>query len=74
MEDGMDVMNPPGTVYLTPRQLAERQPAFNLNQLRWLLVHRNVNGMNRCIRRIGKRLLVDEKAFLEWIDAHHERR
>jgi hypothetical protein len=38
-------------------------------QLRWLVFHREKNGFDRVIRRCGRRVLIDEAAFFEWLDA-----
>ena len=35
--------------------------------LRHLIFHADQNGFNTVIRRVGRRLLIDESAFFEWI-------
>ena len=35
--------------------------------LRHLIFHENENGFHKCIRRIGRRVLIDEHAFFEWV-------
>lgn len=37
--------------------------------LRHLIYYENTNGFNKCVRRAGRRVLIDEKAFFEWISA-----
>ncbi len=37
--------------------------------LRHLIFHAKTNGFNKVIRRAGRRVLIDEKAFFEWIEA-----
>lgn len=37
--------------------------------LRHLIFHAGTNGFNRVIRRIGRRVLIDEAAFFQWADA-----
>lgn len=39
-----------------------------LGQLRALVFNSKRNGFDQCIRRIGKRILIDERAFFEWVD------
>jgi hypothetical protein len=39
-----------------------------LGQLRALVFNADKNGFNRCIRRIGKRILIDEAQFFSWVD------
>lgn len=36
--------------------------------LRHLIFHSNTNGFNNVIRRVGRRVLINEKAFFEWVD------
>ena len=36
--------------------------------LRHLVFWENKNGFKKVIRRVGKRILIDEKAFFEWVD------
>lgn len=38
-----------------------------LGGLRHLVFHGEKNGFNEVIRRVGRRILIDEKAFFEWI-------
>jgi len=39
-----------------------------LGQLRALVFNEKTNGFSRCIRRIGKRVLIDENEFFAWVD------
>ncbi|MCB9729125.1 MAG: hypothetical protein H6744_21615 [Deltaproteobacteria bacterium] len=44
--------------------------------LRHLVHHADKNGFTRVIRRVGRRVLIDEQAFFEWVDTQnstHER-
>lgn len=34
--------------------------------LRHLILHRKTNGFESCVRKIGRSVLIDERAFLEW--------
>ena len=36
--------------------------------LRHLIFHEKSNGFDKVVRRIGRRVLIDEKAFFEWIE------
>ena len=38
--------------------------------LRHLIFHSKTNGFDRVIKRAGSRILLDEQAFLEWIDSN----
>lgn len=39
-----------------------------LGGLRHLIFHSNTNGFDSVIRRVGRRVLIDEDAFFEWVD------
>ena len=54
---------------LTIRQFVQRHQAFTQGGLRYLIFNADTNGMNRCLRRIGRRVLIDEVAFFEWVSA-----
>ena len=36
--------------------------------LRHLIFHSKANGFDKAIRRIGRRVLIDEAAFFEWAE------
>lgn len=36
--------------------------------LRHLIFHADQNGFSKAIRRIGRRVLIDEAAFFQWVD------
>lgn len=40
--------------------------------LRHLIFHADKNGFNKVIVRAGRRILIDEHAFFEWLDEHRE--
>lgn len=43
-----------------------------LGQLRALVFNAKDNGFDRCIRRIGRRILIDEAEFFAWVDAQKQ--
>ncbi len=45
----------------------------NEHEWRYLLRERETNGLDACVIRIGRRLLIDETAFLAWLATHRER-
>lgn len=47
----------------------EKHPYPSVSQLRWH-IFRPENGFEKCIVRIGKRVLIDEEAYFEWV--HHQ--
>ncbi len=53
---------------LTVRQFANKHPAFPEGSLRYMIFHAETNGFKECIRRIGRKLLLDEAKVFEWVD------
>jgi hypothetical protein len=39
--------------------------------LRHLVFNAKTNGFDACIRRVGRRVLIDEAAFFAWADAQN---
>ena len=53
---------------LTVSQFTERNPAFSVGGLRSLLFYRGDDALKAgAICRFGKRILIDEARFLEWV-------
>ncbi len=42
--------------------------AFSEAAIRWLIFNEKENGFSRCIRRIGRKIILDLDAFESWID------
>lgn len=57
--------------YVTIRQLTTRYPAFTEGGIRALIFRADSNGFNRCIRRIGRKILISKSAFSHWIEAQN---
>ena len=36
--------------------------------MRHFIFHRDDNGFNKVMRRVGRRILIDEQAFFEWVN------
>jgi hypothetical protein len=53
--------------FLTVEQLAVKYPAFTEPSLRWLLFNRETNGLNAAVVQLGRKLLIDEQAFVAWL-------
>ena len=67
----------------TIRQFSERYPAFSQGSLR-NLIHLSserysskgkipANGLNIALIRIGRKLLIDESKFFEWIELQNQK-
>lgn len=59
--------------YKTVRQIATcgRYP-FSMGQLRTFLLHRDKNGLNQAVRRIGRRIYFRTDLFEKWIESQGE--
>lgn len=42
--------------------------------LRHLIFNARTNGFDKVIRRVGRRVLIDEAAFFEWVSEQGEKR
>jgi hypothetical protein len=54
---------------LTVAQFSEKHAAFPIGGLRHLIFYANENGLakSRAIIRIGRKVLIDEAQFFDWI-------
>ena len=67
--------------WLTVNQTAEREPAFTAASLRAIIFNSDDrksskgiikgNGLNKHIRRVGAKVLINYEGFLSWIDDQH---
>ncbi len=57
---------------LTVKQLLQKKPYLTEASLRWLLFHRQQNGLNVAVVRIGRRVLIDEDLYDWWENTHFE--
>jgi hypothetical protein len=72
---------------LTQQELSPTPPTPNISRVftiqqwphqypteagfRWLIFHAATNGFDSCIRRVGRRILIDEAAFYRWLEAQN---
>lgn len=49
-------------------QWPEYHPWPPLGGLRHLVFNAASNGFDKCIRRVGRRVLIDEAAFFTWVE------
>ncbi len=45
-----------------------------ISGLRHLIFFEHTNGFNQCIRRVGRRVVIDEDAFFEWVETTNKKR
>jgi hypothetical protein len=53
--------------YLTVKQLPEKYPAFTVNAIRWWIFNKGTNGFDTVVLKVGRRVLIDEVAFIAWL-------
>lgn len=58
------------TIRLSPiKKIPEHYSgAFTESSIRWLVFNENTNGFSKCVRRIGRKVLIDLDQFESWID------
>ena len=56
--------------YIPASKWQEYHPWPAIGGLRHLIFNAETNGFNNVIVRAGRRVLIDEKAFFEWLNAH----
>ena len=62
-----------GKIYLEPKQIAEcNHYPFSLGQMRHYLLMRHKNGLEKAIRKIGKRIYIRKDLFEAWIENQSE--
>ncbi len=44
----------------------------SVSGLRHLIFYRDTNGFAMCVVKLGRNVLIDEKKFFEWVDAHNQ--
>jgi hypothetical protein len=54
--------------FLTCKQVCERYPWPPKGGLRHLIFNADRNGFDKVIRRVGKRVLIDEDEFIRYIE------
>lgn len=55
--------------YMTPREIVEDPTfCFTLPMLRYYLLHGHKNGLNRAVRKLGKKILIRRDLFIVWIE------
>lgn len=53
-------------------QLSQEIPAFTQASIRWLIFRAKENGLedSGAIIRLGRRVLIDQEKFVDWVRAH----
>lgn len=61
----------PTRILLTVKQFAQKHNFLSESALRKLIFQRKANGFSNVIKRINKKILIDESALFSWIDAQN---
>ena len=61
-------------ILLTVKQFCQEHPAFTQGGMRWLLFHRQQNGLERAVVKVGRRVLIDVEEFFAWINEQNPTR
>lgn len=58
----------------TVQQFCDENRAFTPGGVRWLLFNRKANGLEKsgAVVRIGRRVLIDDARFFNWIDGQQD--
>lgn len=48
-------------------KFVDEHDQFKLSQLRWLLRNCKGNGLEKAVRKIGKRIYIHDQLFAEWM-------
>ena len=59
---------------LNVNQFTERHPAFTVGALRWMIFNAQSNDLQKsgALICLGKRVLIDEEKFFQWVDGQQE--
>jgi hypothetical protein len=60
------------SMYMTVKQLAEKYPFMTEGAIRWQVFHQDRNGFKTCLVKLGRRVLISEQGFLDWVESHRE--
>lgn len=53
---------------LTVKQFSQKHPAFSEASLRYHIFNEQQNGLSKAILRLGRKILIKEDAFFEWVE------
>ena len=64
-----DTSSPPKTRLIPLTEWAKHHDWPPVGGLRHLVFFEKTNGFDNVVKRVGRRVLIDEGAFFEWVDA-----
>ena len=54
--------------FLSVKDFSNKHTGWTQQQLRWIIANREKNGFKSVLRKVGKRVMIDEAAFFAKID------
>jgi len=57
---------------LRPKEFAKKHTFLSESALRWLLFNSHKNGLETALIRLGRRVLIDENLFFEWLNSQRK--
>jgi hypothetical protein len=68
----MATTNTPATRLIPASQWNDYHPWPPPGGLRHLIFHANENGFDKVVKRAGRRILIDERAFFTWVEEQNK--
>jgi len=65
--DVMDQNYEKSKTLLSIEQLSQRHPAFSPSAIRHLIFDAKTNGFDQVIFRVGRKVVLEESAFVNWV-------
>ncbi len=62
------------TRYIPVPDWSKYHPWPEIGGLRNLIFNKDKNGFNTVVKKVGKRVLIDEDAFFEWVESQNEKK
>ena len=59
--------------FLTVKQFAEKHPAFSESSLRYHIFNEKKNGLSAALIRVGRKVLIKESVFFDWVESLQSR-
>lgn len=61
-------------IYLTVNQIVKKYPWLTMGGVRHYIFHATTNGIDahKVIMRIGRKILINETRFFEWLDSQQK--
>ncbi len=61
-------------IYSTVKQFCERHPAFTEGGLRFQIFNEKTNGLKEsgAIVRMGRKVLINEEKYFQWLESQQE--